>query len=135
RLHVYRRHLDDALWRGFFSDVTDARDRYLRATSIGLETLLDDYRLVRVGDLASLAWCDNWASTDDDGCGYAMRPDGTTLVSDPDPFRGRVVHIEVQAREIPTGAYGSQLEAQTAVAAARVITVAGSAEGGRSGGS
>jgi hypothetical protein len=132
RLHVYRRHVDDAGWRDFFSAVSDARDGYLRAAgSIGLERLLEDYRFVRAGDLASLAFCNNWASTDGDECGYAMRLEGTSLLIRPNPFGGRAVEIRIEAREIPNRPYRSQKEAQLAAAAARLVTLTGMASSER----
>jgi hypothetical protein len=62
------------------ADLTAARDAYLRAaghTSLG--ELVSDYAFVRAGDLASLAFCNNWTDVDPDGCGYAMRLQGTPL--------------------------------------------------------
>jgi hypothetical protein len=130
RLHVYRRHINDESWRAFFANVTDARDRYLRAASgASLEQLLDDYRFLRAGDLASLAFCNNWASTDGDECGYAMRLDGTRLHIVPDPFGGRSIHFEIAAREIPDRLFGSRNEAVAAVATAPTIVLAGVAGG------
>ena len=126
RLHVYRRHVNDPEWRDFFSTVSSARDRYLRAAgSITLDQLLDDYRFVRAGDLASLAFCNNWGSTADDECGYAMRLEGTSLEVVPDPFGGRAVDIRIDAREIPNRPYGSLAEAQRTVAAAPLVTLTG----------
>jgi Protein of unknown function (DUF3891) len=132
RLHVYRRHVNDPDWGDFFSTVADARDRYLRAAgSIALDQLLDDYRFVRAGDLASLAFCNNWASTDDDECGYAMRLEGTSLLVVPDPFGGRAVEIRIDAREVPNRPYGSLAEVQQTVAAAKVVTLSGVASSQR----
>ena len=131
RLHVYRRHVDESGWREFFAVLTEARDRYLRAASIQLRQLLDDYRLVRAGDLASLAFCNNWSSTDDDECGYAMRLEGTSLLIAPDPFGGRSIEIRIVAREIPNRPYASQNEAQQAVATARHVTLTGTARATR----
>jgi hypothetical protein len=126
RLHVYRRHANATGWRDFFSTVTDARDRYLGAVgAIGLVQLLEDYRFVRAGDLASLAFCNNWSSTDDDECGYAMRLEGTSLLILPDPFGGRAVEIRIEAREIPNRRYRSQEEAQHAAAVARLVILTG----------
>src|SRR5688500_8575773 len=57
RLHVYRRYTEKSDWQSFFADVTTARDSYLRAAGPALDELLHDYRFVRAGDLASLAFC------------------------------------------------------------------------------
>ena len=128
RLHVYRRHVDDPEWRAFFGTVTEARDRYLRASGIGnLRQLLDDYRYVRAGDLASLAFCNNWASTDDDECGYGMRLEGTRLRIVPDPFAGRPVRFDITARQLADRRFASLADAQRDVAAASVVTLTGTA--------
>jgi hypothetical protein len=76
RLHVYRRFAEDPEWRPFFEEMTSTRDSYLRTASASLEELLGDYRFVRAGDLASLAFCNEWTETEDDGCGYSMQFDG-----------------------------------------------------------
>jgi hypothetical protein len=84
RLHVYRRHTEQLDWIGFFAGVTAARDAYLRASRAGsLEQLLRDYAFVRAGDLASLAFCNNWttrrmmdAAT---LCGSTARPSPSSL--------------------------------------------------------
>jgi hypothetical protein len=59
---VYSRYAEHPEWRTFFADVTAARDAHLRAAGAdSLEDFLRDYRYVRIGDLASLAFCNNWA--------------------------------------------------------------------------
>lgn len=126
RLHVYRRYANDPEWSAFFSEVTAARDDYLRAAgSIRLSDLLDNYRFVRAGDLASLTFCNQWTSTDPDECGYAMRLDGTSLRISPDPFAGRSIEIQIDAREIPNRAFASQADAQEVVASAPIIKLTG----------
>jgi hypothetical protein len=87
--------------------------------------LFEDYRFVRAGDLASLAFCNKWSSTDDDECGYAMRLEGTSLLILLDPFGGRGFEIRIEAREIPNRRYRSQEEAQHAAAVARLVILTG----------
>ena len=126
RLHVYRRYADDPEWRMFFAQVTAARDDYLRAAgSVPLADLLDDYRFVRAGDLASLAFCNQWTSTEPDGCGYAMRLEGASLQIMPSPLAGQAVEIGVDARETPDRAFASRAEAQRVVAAAPIVRLTG----------
>ncbi|MEO6214368.1 MAG: DUF3891 family protein [Vicinamibacterales bacterium] len=120
------RNANDPEWRAFFSEVTAARDGYLRATgSIALSDLLADYRFVRAGDLASLAFCNQWTAVDADGCGYAMRLDGTSLRITPAPFGGRSIEIQIDAREIPNRGFASPVDAQRVVASAPIITLTG----------
>jgi hypothetical protein len=126
RLHVYRRYAEHPEWRAFMADLTAARDAYLHAagqTSPG--QLFSDYAFVRAGDLASLAFCNNWANVDPDGCGYVMRLAGTSLFVSPDPFGGRTVEIEIDAREIAHQSFSSAADARRAVAAAKVVTLRG----------
>jgi hypothetical protein len=126
RLHVYRRYADHPEWRELFAQVTAARDAHQGAAGYAsLDELVRDYMLVRAGDLASLAFCNNWTSVAADECGYAMRLDGTTLVVAPDPFGGRTIEIDVDAREIGNQPFNSEADARQAVAAAPRVRLSG----------
>ncbi len=105
----------------------DRNSRFvLRAARVeSLDEMLHDYRLLRAGDLASLAFCNEWADTADDGCGYSMQWDGTTLTINPDPLDGRTIDIDIKARVISDQRFAAPAEARRAVAAAQVITVTG----------
>jgi hypothetical protein len=129
RLHVYRRYADHPEWRPFFADMTATRDSYAAAAGVALEELLRDYRLVRAGDLASLAFCNEWTHTDDDGCGYSMHFDGSTLTITPDPLDGRAIPIGIEARVIQNERFASSAEARRAVEAARLVTLNGMVRG------
>jgi hypothetical protein len=130
RLHVYRRYGEDPAWKPFFAELTSMRDSCLRNAGIASpDGLLRDYRFVRAGDLASLAFCNEWPETDADGCGYSMRLEGQTLTITPDPFGGRTIDIEIEARVIANIRFGSAAEARAAVAAARVVTLSGVVRG------
>jgi hypothetical protein len=84
---------------------------------------------MRAGDLASLAFCNGWKDTPDNGCGYRMRLEGTTLIIAPDPFGGRSVDIEIEAREIPNRGFASQAEARLAVGNAPIVRLTGLVSG------
>jgi hypothetical protein len=130
RLHVYRRYAEHPEWRAFFAQVTAAREAYLRAASpASLDELLRDYAFVRAGDLASLAFCNDWAEVDPDGCGYAMRLEGTALIFRPAPFGGRAIEIEIAAREIGQQTFESAAEARRVMAAAPLVTLRGLVRG------
>jgi uncharacterized protein DUF3891 len=132
RLHVYRRYGEHPEWSAFFAGMTAARDSYLRAAGPGsFDELLRDYAFVRAGDLASLAFCNNWTDTADDGCGYAMRLEGTTLFIGPDPFDGRTIEIDIDAREIGNQSFASAADARRAVASAPIVRVKGLVTGAR----
>lgn len=130
RLHVYRRYAGNPEWAEFFAEMTATRDAYLRAARVdSLDELLRDYRFVRAGDLASLAFCNEWTNTENDGCGYSMQWDGKTLTINPDPLDGRTIDIDVMARVIDDQRFGDLAEARRAVAAAPSITVTGKVRG------
>jgi uncharacterized protein DUF3891 len=126
RLHVYRRYVDDPTWQRFFTDVTAARDGYLRAAGpVALEQLLRDYTFVRAGDLASLAFCNNWTEVDPAECGYAMHVEGSAMTISPDPFGGRTIDIAIEAREIAHQTFESAADARRVVASAPVVPIRG----------
>ena len=130
RLHVYRRYGNHAEWKPFFDGVAAARDRYLLAAGgVSLDQLLHDYRFVRAGDLASLAFCNTWNDVDASECGYAMRLDGTSLTLSPDPFAGRTIEMTIAAREIPLQPFASAQDAQRVLATAPIVTLKGMVRG------
>ena len=130
RLHVYRRFAEAPEWRGFFAEVTARRDSYMEAAAdVSLESLRRDYRLVRAGDLASLAFCNNWPEVAAGECGYGMRRDGAALVVTPDPFGGRSLEIEIEAREIPAQRFASAAAARQVVQSAPVVRLQGLVRG------
>ena len=130
RLHVYRRYIGDPEWAAFFAGMTATRDSCLRAASVeSLDELLSDYRLLRAGDLASLAFCNEWADTADDGCGGldALRWDDADNQSG---SIGRSHHrYQHPAGVIRNERFGVPAEARRAVATAQVITVTGVVRG------
>jgi hypothetical protein len=130
RLHVYRRYKEHPDWKSFFDGVAAARDKYLRDSGhASLEQLLHDYRFVRAGDLASLAFCNNWTEVEAGECGYAMRFDGTALALNPDPFDGHTVEIGIDAREIAAQSFASAQDARRVFASAPVVTLRGIVRG------
>jgi hypothetical protein len=124
RLHVYSRYLAHPEWQPFFADVTGARDRHLHAADAGsLDDLLRDYRYVRLGDLASLVFCNNWPRAEE--YGYIFALEGTALAVTPDPLRGETFAIELEAREIDEQPFASAADARRVVAGARRVTLTG----------
>jgi len=130
RLHVYRRYAEHPEWSAFFAEMKAARDSYLGATEHGsLDDLLRDYTLVRAGDLASLTFCNNGTDVAAEECGYAMRLEGTTLFIAPDPFGGRTVEIDIDAREIDRQSFDSAEGARQVVASASIVRLTGLVKG------
>ena len=126
--HVLRRYRDHPAWRRFFDEMDQARARHLASAGESPATLARDYLFVRIGDLLSLTFCNGWTEEqrDDAGSGYSARLEGDRLLVTPDPFGGNEVTLEVAARELPAQ-FASQAEASSAFAAARPITLAGTA--------
>jgi hypothetical protein len=130
RLHVYRRYAGDAAWDAFFAQMTSARDSFLRAAGgDSLDDFLHDYWFVRAGDLASLAFCNNWADTPDDGCGYSFHMAGTSLTIAPDPFDGRTLDIAIDAHVIDNQRFASSVDARQVVTSAPIATLKGHVRG------
>ena len=124
RLHVYNRYTEHPAWQTFFADVTAARDTNLRAAGAdSLEDCLRDYRYVRLGDLASLAFCNNWPRTEE--YGYVMVLEGTSLVLAPDPLNGRTIEIDIEAREIADQTFATAADARRVIAGARSVRLTG----------
>jgi hypothetical protein len=127
---VYRQHAKNSDWTEFFADMTTARDSFLHAAGgDSLEALLSDYWFVRAGDLASLAFCNNWADTPDDGCGYSFHMAGTSLEILPDPLDGRSLEIEIDARVIENRRFASPPDVRRALASASTVTLRGQVRG------
>jgi hypothetical protein len=129
-VHVYRHKRDDSEWTPFFSEMEALRGRYLAVARLEMKDLLADYPFVRIGDLASLTFCNGWAEQKVDDVSYAIRYDGTHLTISPDPFAGGQISIDVTARELPNEAFRSSSDAQAAFAGAGEVTVSGIALGG-----
>jgi len=129
-IHIYRRYRTDSEWTPFFAEMEAARDRHLDAAApLGLDDLLADYLFVRMGDLASLTFCNGWTEPQADEFGHAIRFDGERLVVTPDPFVGASVSLEISGREIPNGPFQSPADIHAAFAAARAVTLRGIASG------
>ena len=130
RLHVYRRYGDHPEWCAFFEEMTSARDSYLHAAGgNSLDELLRDYWFVRAGDLASLAFCNSWVDTPDDGCGYSMHLTGTILTIVPDPLDGQAIEIAIEARMIDYQRFASSADARRVVASAPAMMLKGEVRG------
>jgi hypothetical protein len=130
-LTIYERFRTDAEWSAFFSRMTAARDHHLHVAGLAHDALQHDYVFLRIGDLASLTFCNEW--TDEQQFDrYAVRLEGSRLVISPDPYDGGALSFEVTARELPRRSYGSDADARAAFLAGRTIRLAGQAVGGPS---
>lgn len=129
-VHVYRRYRPHPGWTAFFRAMEAARARHLRATtSLTLNELLRDYVYLRLGDVLSLTFCNAWTELQTDDAGYAIGLNGAELVVTPDPFAGRVVSIEIAARELPDQSFESAEDARNVYAAAPTVALTGVVKG------
>lgn len=131
-LHIYRRYREDPEWVPFFVDMQCLRDSHLQASSDAtLEELLSDYEFVRLGDLASLTFCNGWTDVQTDVPGYSIWLDNERLLIAPDPFEGHHVEFEIAARELPECSFESTSDAWQAFVKARRVMLTGVVSGKR----
>jgi hypothetical protein len=123
-LTIYDRYQTDPAWGGFFAAMTERRDALLRLAGRSAADLQHDYAFVRIGDLISLVFCNQWTE--------AQRYDqwsigltGDCVAVAPDAFGGRRIPIAIRAREIPDVPYASDDQVQQALRAAPAVTLHG----------
>lgn len=105
-LHIYRRYQTDPQWERFFETMEDLRDRHLQsAAGPSQDDLTSDYSFVRIGDLASLTFCNAWTDVQTEMPGYSIALEGDRLVVTPDPFDGQEITFDVRARFLPDRTY------------------------------
>jgi len=122
-LHVYRDNRPNPDWQPFFVRIEQLRAEQLRrAAPLTLDDLLADYFFVRMGDLVSLCFANNWTGPRREG-EYAILVEGPRVVVTPDPFGGASVPLALPARRLPARAYTSAADAAAALAAAPTVTL------------
>jgi hypothetical protein len=128
-LNVYEHYRDRPAWSGFFDQMETLRDMALaKAPPRTRAELRRDYFFIRIGDLASLAFCNAWREPQKLGR-YELHLHGTELRFIPDPFNGKQVPLTVRARRMANRAYMSAAEAARAFETAEVVEIAGRAIG------
>ncbi len=128
-LEIYARYRTDRAWQRFFADMERTRDHHLRRASGAPEDLRSDYAFVRIGDLISLTFCNEWQA--EHACGaYRIRLQGETIVVTPDPFGGRSIPFEIAGVELPAAPFSSIGAALDALRQGRRRTLTGTARGG-----
>jgi hypothetical protein len=130
-VHIYRRYRGNQGWTRFFSDMESRRERYRDRAEVAADDLLHDYFFLRIGDLASLTFCNGWTDVqpDDPGSGYTIHLEGTRLRIAPDPFAGREVPLQIAARQLPKRPFRSASEARDAFLEAKATVLEGVATG------
>jgi len=126
---VYDRFRGEPEWSAFFAQMEVLRQTLLqRVERLTFDDLVRDYTFVRLGDLASLAFCCGWTDPQE-FAGHVMRLVGMKLVVTPDPFAGREIAIEIGARALPDRSFDSAEDAANAYRAADRTVLSGSVVG------
>ena len=77
-LHIYRDRRSSPAWEPFFLRIEDLRTAQLRrAAPLTLDDLVADYFFVRMGDLVSLCFANDWTDPRREG-DYSIRVTGST---------------------------------------------------------
>ena len=108
----------DPEWRPFFDEMTRCAGTWLAASGLSLNCWKRDYSFVRIADLLSLTFCNEWTE-ERTGYGHAMSWEAPALVVRPDPFAGATVPISISARELPNRPYRDAADAAAAWREAR----------------
>ncbi|MPZ20790.1 MAG: DUF3891 family protein [Luteitalea sp.] len=127
-LTVYGRLRTRPEWEAFFGEMERARDTYLHKAAANLDELRRGYVFLRLGDLASLTFCNGWTK-EQRYEGWTIRLDGARLLITPDPFGGRDVPLAVTARKLPNQRFASDADAAAAYRSAKEVTCSGMAVG------
>ena len=130
-LHLFDKYRAEPAWQDFFSAMERTRAEQLAAAAPHTEDdLCADYFFVRMGDLLSLQFCDDWYEPQADGP-YMSTWDGERLTVTPDPFEGSEVPLTVTARRLTVQVFSTQVELARALALAPTVTLRGVASGSR----
>lgn len=127
-LTVYDRFRDQLEWSPFFVQMEAMRDAMLRRAEmpLGLGDLIDDYAFVRLADLISLTFCTGW--TDEQRFNnWTVRPFGTDVRVSPSAFGGKLIPMEITAKEILDQPLRSNAELLSALSGAKIVTLQGEA--------
>jgi hypothetical protein len=126
-LTIYRRYRFDPEWRAFLGQMEHERDRWYtslprdKGPDRGLDppsgvrlSFLQDYTVVRMGDLLSLAFCNGW-TTPEELDGFSIWLEDDALKVSPDPFAGRTMSFEIRGRCISARHYESDDDLRRAI--------------------
>jgi uncharacterized protein DUF3891 len=129
-LAVYDRFRSDPGWTPFFAGLEVTRDALLKTSGLPLEALADDYPLLRLADLISLAFC-TASPIEQRIAGWTVAWSGTGVSVEPDAFGGAAIPIAIVARQIPRTTFRSDADLRDELAAAATTTVRGTVAASR----
>lgn len=127
-LTIYARFQNDVEWIDFFRTMTGLRDTLVSQSGLTVLQLTRDYSYVRIGDLLSLVFCNQWQEEQTYDRWQFRLIDATVTVV-PDAFAGHAVPLAVTARAIPDVLYPSDADLQMAIRTAPWITLHGAVTG------
>jgi uncharacterized protein DUF3891 len=127
---VYDRYRLEPSWHAWFAQIEAAGASALAmAAPLTRDDIRRDYPFVRLGDLASLTFCNRWIAHQRFGDYQMSLEADTRLVIHPDPFDGATVPLTIAGRCLPARPFTSADEASEAYAAAPPVTLHGTAVG------
>ena len=130
-LHLFDKYRAEPSWQDFFTLMEQLRAEQLAAAAPRTEDdLRSDYFFVRMGDLLSLQFCDDWYETQCHGP-YMSTWDGERLTVTPDPFEGSEVSLTVTGRCLTVRVFSTGAELEQAIQGAPTVTLTGVASGPR----
>ena len=121
---VYDRYRADPAWADFFPQMESLRDSLVTAARRTPAQLAHDYAFVRIGDLISLIFCNEWDEPQAFDR-WTFHRDGDRVLVSPDPFAGREVPVAVRARQISNVRYASDDALRQALRTSPVVTLGG----------
>ena len=127
-LTVYDRYRGDAEWEPFFERIAVSRDALVMQARRTLPQLTLDYSYVRIGDLISLIFCNEWDEEQTYGT-WGFRRAGNRVIVTPDALAGCELPIAVRARTIPDRPYESDADLRDAIRRAPSVTLHGTVSG------
>jgi hypothetical protein len=123
---VYDRFRDQVEWKSFFVEMEAARDAMLRSAGLPLGDLIADYAFVRLADLISLTFCTGWTDAQRFN-DWTIGPFGTGIRVSPDAFGGKLIPMEITAKEISDQSFRSDAELHSALSGAKTVQLQGEA--------
>lgn len=122
-LTVYDRYRNDPVWSEFFKTMATMRDELLTRIGRPLQELEHDYPFVRIGDLISLVFCNQWR--EETYRHWTFRFDRDVITVTPWAFDVRELAFEIDAIELPDRAFATGDELRDAVGAASRVVLKG----------
>ena len=126
---IHERFRGDEEWVDFFGEMAMLRNAMVDKSGFRLDELAVEYAFVRLGDLISLSFCTTGIELQPYG-DWSVQCTGSRVFVTPDPFGGRIIPIEISAREIANRPYGSDQELREELTRSKTVSIDGEAVGG-----